>query len=106
MKGVVAAAAFALASTAPFSAHAVCVQAGTAVSHFQFPGAASFIVAPNSFDGIFYFCSVFDPQLNAAAVAAASNRNRVVVQGDIASCPTTGQPFRFMGNCSSILLNP
>jgi hypothetical protein len=85
MKSVVAAAAFALASTAPFSAHAVCDQVGTAVSHFQVADTSIFVVAPNTFDGVFYFCAIFNVRLEAAAIAATSTKSRVVVQNDAAS---------------------
>jgi hypothetical protein len=106
MKSVVAAAAFALASTAPFSAHAICEQVGTAVTHFQLPDQSILIVAPNTFDGVFYFCGIFNVRLEAAAIAAASTKSRVVVQGDAGSCPATGQPFRYIGTCNLIGMNP
>jgi hypothetical protein len=105
MKRVVAAAAFALASTAPFSAHADCDQFGTALSLFQFPGLSQlFIVPPFAADHQFV-CNISNPQLGAAAVAAAAVKSSVFARGDAASCPTTGV-VRFMGNCTLVFVNP
>ena len=44
MKGIVAAAAFALASTAPFSAHASCPQSGDAVYFNQSAFGGSILI--------------------------------------------------------------
>ena len=105
MKGVVAAAAFALVSAAPPSAHADCVQAGDAVAFNQDLNGSLLFVKTSPFDDFTYFCSIIDARFEPTAIAATSNTNTVVVQGDAPSCPTS-VPFRFIGNCTFIFLKP
>jgi hypothetical protein len=106
MKGVVAAAAFALTSTAPISAHALCDVFGEASSLFAFPTGSLFVISQDPSAGLVFFCGVNDARLDAAAAAAVANNSRVVATGSNASCPTFGLGPRFIGTCTQISINP
>jgi len=106
MKSVVAAAAFVVASTAPFSAHAVCDVFGDASSLFAFPTGSLFVVSQDPSAGLVFFCAVNDARLDAAAAAAVANRSRVVATGNAATCPSFGLGPRFIGQCTQISINP
>jgi hypothetical protein len=104
MKSVVAAAAFALASTAPFSAHAVCVVVGQPASLFQ--GATQSVFVYSDAAGASFFCSILDARLEVAAAAATAAEAPVGVVGDAAVCPQFGTPFRVAGRCTNVFINP
>jgi hypothetical protein len=104
MKSVVAAAAFALASTAPFSAHAVCAVIGEPVSLFQ--GAAQSVFVYHDTAGALFLCLILDARLEVAAAAATAAQAPVGVVGDAAICPQIGTPFRDAGRCTNVFINP
>ena len=105
LKSVVAATAFALGATAPFSAHAECIVIGEAVTHFQGTDVSNFVYGDPA-TGAFFFCTALDPRLEVAAAAATAAQTRVGVVGDAPTCPAFGTPFRFAGRCLGVFINP
>ena len=105
MKSVVAAAAFALASTASFSAHATCAVIAQPVSLFQ-GVASSIFVYSDAPGGAPLLCLILDARLEVAAAAATAAKAPVGVVGDAAVCPQFGTPFRVAGTCTNVFINP
>jgi hypothetical protein len=89
----------------PSSAQALCNQLLYAERSFTDGVTTQIVGRTDAVSTIIWFANTTDPELSRAITAAVSAHNRVFVQGDAASCPTTGV-FRFMGNVTIIVINP
>jgi hypothetical protein len=93
----------------PFASHAVCTQSGHVERVTAYNDGIStyhYIYLRNSaLANIWWYTRTSDDEMAEMATSALTGTTRVTIQGDVASCPTTGGG-RYMGNQRYLVVNP
>jgi hypothetical protein len=94
----------------PTTARAVCDRPSAQVVRVSTnPGAAASVIyyRDSALSAFYWACTTNDAKLLDAALTAQSGVTKVLIRGDVASCPgtpDTGQ--RSAGNCVLVIVNP
>ena len=93
----------------PAISHAVCTQSGSIVRVTAYADGVSnnmyVYLKTTALSTLYYYCITTDDNLAEIATDALTSVTHVSIQGDTASCSTTGTG-RSMGNCRYIVVNP